>query len=110
MWYSLHSNSELDELIQRSTESPFILFKHSTRCPLSGMVKRRFESEWNSTVLPVYELDLLVHRSLSNYVANKLGVEHQSPQVIIVQNELVVWHGSHHEINADAISNKLSLG
>lgn len=109
MWYALRSSVELDELIQRSDDFPFVLFKHSTRCPLSSMVKRRFESEWDSKKIPVYMLDLLANRSLSNHVSSFLGVEHQSPQAILIQNKLVVWHGSHHEVDAHSISEQLSL-
>jgi len=109
MWESLQSESELKALVRQSDSTPFLLFKHSTRCPLSSMVKRRFEAEWNTNNgYKLVLLDLIRYRSVSNLVAKDFGIDHQSPQVLVVSNGIIQWYGSHHEIDAHAIEQHLS--
>jgi bacillithiol system protein YtxJ len=43
----------------------------------------------------LYFLDLLSHREVSNEVAYKFQVLHESPQLIIVKNGVTVAHASH---------------
>ena len=109
MWESLQSESEFKALLEQSDSTPFLLFKHSTRCPLSAMVKRRFEADWNQdNHFKLILLDLIRFRSVSNFVANDLGIDHQSPQVIVVSEGKTLWYGSHHEIDARSIEQHLS--
>ncbi len=88
-WVKLTSSEQLDELIQRSHEVPVLLFKHSTSCSISAMAISRFENKWkanDSLCICVY-LDLLANRPLSNEIAVKTGIVHQSPQAILLKNE-----------------------
>ena len=104
-WIDLNSSEQLNEIIEQSTEKPVLLFKHSTRCSISAMAKNRFESEWelNNEVCPTYYLDLITFRPISNEIAEKTGVEHQSPQVIVLKNKEVIYQASHNGIDAKAI-------
>lgn len=101
-WVNLEEEEKLDELIQSSYEKPVLLFKHSTRCIVSKMAKKRLENEWNideNNITAVY-IDLLQYRNISNLIAQKTGVEHQSPQAILLRNGAVVYHSSHQSIDA----------
>lgn len=91
-WENLTSEHQFLELL--SKESLFAVFKHSTRCSISAMAKNRIEREWTFD-FPIYYLDLLNHRSVSNLIATKSGVEHQSPQLIVFQNGNTIYEASH---------------
>ena len=50
-----------------------------------------------------YFLDLLANRSISNKIADDLDVEHQSPQLIVLQDGKAVKSASHHSISVSLI-------
>jgi len=99
-WKPLSSMSQLDEIIETSKTQTVVLFKHSTRCHISRTVLKRFEESFDlaeeQTVF--YYLDLLNFREVSNEVASRFQVMHQSPQLLVVKNGVCVAHGSHYEI------------
>lgn len=109
-WVELTSEEALDGFIESSSEQPVIFFKHSTRCSISSMALSRFESNWtpNDAVTCVY-LDLLNYRDLSNLLAQKSNVEHQSPQVIVFVNKEVVYTASHNGIDAKEIKTVVGI-
>ena len=109
-WIELTSSEQLKQAIESSVENAVILFKHSTRCSISSMAKSRFESNWNTELSKVYiyYLDLIAHRNISNEIAELTGIEHQSPQAIVLKNKEVIYDASHSEISAKAIENLLS--
>lgn len=100
-WRQLTDLGQLNEVVEASTEKPVLVFKHSTRCGISRMVLRQFENEFNSqeNIIP-YFLDLLVHRDISNEIANRFGVQHQSPQLIIFRDGKAIYNTSHENIDA----------
>ncbi|GGG98249.1 thioredoxin family protein [Polaribacter pacificus] len=99
-WIPLNSLSELDQIISDSNEETLAIFKHSTRCGISSMVKRQFEKNFEASLkdFKVYYLDLLAHRDVSNAIEEKLGVRHQSPQLVLIKNGAVIDHASHNGI------------
>lgn len=106
MWVSLASESQLKHIVEENSASTqFIVFKHSTRCGISVMVKRRFEQEWSAfnSQIPIYIVDVLAQRNISNTLANYFNVIHQSPQLLLIQNNNVVFHASHHQISASQL-------
>lgn len=108
-WIHLTSQDELEELIEQSNEKPVLLFKHSTRCSISAMAKRRIEDNWDlneDELLPVY-LDLIKFREVSNTIADKLNVKHESPQVILLKDEKVQYYTSHSQISVEEIKQAL---
>ena len=101
-WKNLDSENQLESIIEDSYSSPQIIFKHSTTCPISGMAKRRLEGEWSLDINPYY-LDLLSYRSISNDIADRLDVIHQSPQIIAVHNGKAIYNESHLDISASGL-------
>lgn len=101
-WQELTSVPQWAEVLQQSWQTPVAVFKHSTRCSISSMAKSRLEREWqgNEPDFPVYYLDLIAHRDVSNTIATDLGIEHQSPQLIVIKNGQPVYNGSHNMIKA----------
>lgn len=99
-WKHLESINQLDTAIIESNEMPVVLFKHSTRCSVSLMVKRMLESQWShGENLKAYYLDLINHRDVSNEIATRFGIEHESPQVVVLRNGKVVHSASHNDID-----------
>lgn len=100
-WKYIESEEDLNRAIAVSTEKKVAIFKHSTRCFISKTVLKNFEKEVENSDKNVdyYFLDLLAHRDLSNKITDDLGVTHQSPQLIVLENGLVVNHASHQSIS-----------
>jgi bacillithiol system protein YtxJ len=103
-WRPLTDLGQLNEIIQESVDKPVILFKHSTRCGVSRMTLKQFENEYDldDQVTPYY-LDLLEYRSISNAIAERFGVQHQSPQLLLIRNGKAVYDASHSDIYVEAL-------
>jgi bacillithiol system protein YtxJ len=103
-WIPLTSMEQLAELTEHSFVKPVFIFKHSTRCGISRSVLKQFENEYNiDTEVDAYYLDLLEYRPISSAIATQFSLEHQSPQLIVLKNGLVVHHASHSDIDALAL-------
>lgn len=100
-WNALTDIKQLDEIAEESNENPILIFKHSTRCSISRFALKQFENEFNleGSIKP-YFLDLLMHRDISNEIADRFGVQHQSPQVIVIKNGSAIYNASHQDIEA----------
>jgi bacillithiol system protein YtxJ len=100
-WNHLTDVGQLETIKSNSVTKPQLLFKHSTRCGISRMVLSQFEKSYNynEDAFDLYYLDLLQYRNISNEISEKFSVYHQSPQLLIVKNGVVVAHESHGDIN-----------
>lgn len=108
-WNQLESTEKLQEIIKNSDSTPVLIFKHSTRCSISTMALSRFERQWNQekmgNVQPYY-LDLIQHRDISNLIAQELNINHESPQVLLVENGKCTYTASHSAIYFDDLVGK----
>ncbi len=104
-WKKLESEEDLQQAKESSFDHKIAIFKHSTSCFISKTVLRNFEKEAENLEgkAELYYLDLLAHRKLSNKIAEDLGIIHQSPQLIVVENGKAVSNASHQSISADQI-------
>lgn len=99
-WIALISVSQLEEIEERSKTKTQVVFKHSTTCGISRMAMRQFEADFDLDVnLDLYYLDLLNFRDVSNKIETKFQVRHESPQILVIKNGVVVKHASHGGIN-----------
>lgn len=103
-WNLLTDLGQLNEIMSLSNESPVAIFKHSTRCSVSRMALKQFENEFDSSdkVTP-YFLDLIAYRDVSNEIANRFGVQHQSPQLILIKEGKAIYNASHSDIDANVL-------
>ena len=99
-WKHLNDIKDLDFIKKESANKPVLIFKHSTRCSISQMVLSRFERQWANFEFSYHFLDLIEFRSVSNAVADDFDVEHQSPQVLIIKDNVCVETLSHNAINS----------
>ncbi|MBZ4044375.1 bacillithiol system redox-active protein YtxJ [Flavobacterium hibisci] len=107
-WTELTNILQLQEVEAISHEKPVVIFKHSTRCSISRMALKQFEREYDlENVIDAYFLDLIAHRDVSNEIASKFGVYHESPQLILIKNGKAVYDVSHSDIDATALKNKI---
>ena len=102
-WILLEDEKQLDKIIADSNTIPQIIFKHSTRCGTSKMVKYRLDKNEAPAGINFYLLDLFKHRNISNKVASDFGIMHQSPQVLVINNGKCVYDESHSGILFDEI-------
>lgn len=95
---------EFEELAEGSQTRPVVIFKHSLTCPISAAAYdqlAKFDGE-------VALVEVQRARELSNEIENRLGVAHESPQVIVLRKGQVVWNASHFRITADAVADAVS--
>ena len=104
-WLVLDREQQLDEIAALSNDIPCVIFKHSTRCNISAAAKYRLEEQWDFPIEAVrpYYLDLLAHRNVSDQIAARFDVYHESPQLLLIKNGECICESSHLDINAEEI-------
>ncbi|PKF76186.1 bacillithiol system redox-active protein YtxJ [Chryseobacterium sp. PMSZPI] len=104
-WKKIESEEDLAKAIEHSYEHKIAVFKHSTSCFISRTVLKNFEKEVEHSDQPVevYYLDLLAYRPISNKIAEDLGIRHESPQLIVIENGKPVNSASHQDISLSQI-------
>jgi bacillithiol system protein YtxJ len=96
---------ELDEAIADSTNRPVLLFKHSLTCPISMRAYNELISYLREADPEVRYNLITVQKSrpISNEIASRLGVRHETPQAILVRNGREIWNASHFAITSDTL-------
>jgi bacillithiol system protein YtxJ len=108
-WNSITSDETVKSIVEKSHQKPQIIFKHSVTCGISAYARSRIEDGYDHIEgkADFNYLDLLAYRSVSNFIAEHLGVFHQSPQIIILKNGEVSHTVTHHSIDASKIAKEL---
>lgn len=101
---NVDSIDRLDRLFEESFERPVVLLKHSVTCGISSGVYR----EVSQVQTDVNVVVIQTHRELSNAIAHRTGVRHESPQAFVLCNGKAVYHASHYDIEAEHIEEKLT--
>jgi bacillithiol system protein YtxJ len=100
-WNVLRSVDQIKDIRSKSNTSPVLVFKHSTRCNISRTSLDRLERNWKEEEMQdvqLYFLDLLAYREISNKLSEEFGVEHESPQVLIIKDGKSLYDRSHFDI------------
>lgn len=101
-WNRLTKQEQIQEIREESKQKPVLIFKHSTRCNISRTTLDRLERNWKEEEMQevkLYFLDLLTYRQISDQLAEAFDVEHQSPQVLLIQDAVSTYNRSHFEID-----------
>ena len=108
-WKEFKSEEELDLIIKKSNTRSQIIFKDSVSCGISAHAKHKLVTGNDKLIAKAdfNYLDLLSYRSISNLIATKLDVQHQSPQIIVLKNEVPVYTVTHQNIDPDKIETYL---
>jgi bacillithiol system protein YtxJ len=94
-WIPLQTETQLEEIRERSTGRPQVIFKHSTRCSTSAVVKGRLERAEKPDAIDFYFLDLISYRPVSNKVADLFRIDHESPQILLIRDGQCIYDESH---------------
>jgi bacillithiol system protein YtxJ len=100
---------ELDRVLAASSDRPLLLFKYSATCGTSAealdeLVAHLNESKADATYAMV---TVQTHRDVSNEVARRLGVRHETPQALLIRDGRVIWSASHFRVTAAALEEAL---
>jgi bacillithiol system protein YtxJ len=110
-WSALNREEQIQEIIEESKQNPVVIFKHSTSCSISATAKSRLERQWGDNGLAQvkpYYLDLLAYRPVSNLVARTFGIEHESPQLLVIRDGACVFDASHLGIRLEEVKKHLA--
>ncbi len=102
----MRSEADIEAVIAASRERPVLVFKHSTRCPISAAAHREwraFLASPEAARVEHYWVRVIEERPVSLGLARRLGVVHRSPQVLLVRDGRAVWHDSHRGITAQRL-------
>lgn len=109
-WTPLTTEEALSEAKKLSADKPVLIFKHSTRCPVSHMALSWFERSWKEEEMEEVEpyfLDLISYRPISAKVAEEFAVQHESPQLLLIRNGKCTYHRSHSNISYKELQQQL---
>lgn len=104
-WKTLETVEQLQNIIDRSGEKPILIFKHSVHCSTSTLIKMDLTTNWDidPDTVEFYQLDIINHNDVSQAIETKLGVQHESPQIIMLKNKKATYRKSHLDISYDLI-------
>ena len=108
VWKNLEHLTALEELDTASFTHPILILKHSTRCSISDVAKARLDREENLNGVDFIYLDLIKHRDISNALAEKFNVHHESPQVLLIYKGECVYDESHIGISMAEIKEQVA--
>jgi len=92
----IDDTTALDSLLSNSNAPLVVVFKHSISCPISAAAYREMQQLENDVVL----IEVQSAREVSRELANRTGIRHESPQVIVFRNGKAVWNASHYGVSA----------
>jgi bacillithiol system protein YtxJ len=105
-WNKLTDLHQLETIDEESKATKVMILKHSTRCSISdaalGRLERKWKNEDEAQVKPYY-LDLIAYRNISNAIAERYHVQHESPQALIIVNGKCVFSQTHMGIDLNEI-------
>lgn len=106
----LPDTAALDAAIAESRERPVVIFKHSRSCGISCEAYDELHAHIAEAAAGASYNVITVqnHRRVSDEAATRLGIRHETPQVILLRDGVPVWNASHFRITADALTRVLS--
>lgn len=109
-WIDLTQPEQLVDIVRESADQAVLIFKHSTTCSISAAAKSRLERQWAEGApqnVKLYYLDLLRFRPISNEIATKFGIRHESPQLLLIQDGECRYDASHMGIRLSDVKTQL---
>ena len=99
----LDSEETLERARQRSHDGPVILYKHSSTCGVSLFARREVRTLQSAAGVPVFQLVVQRSRAISNQIAERFGIRHESPQVVVLHRDRPIFTASHGRIRASTM-------
>ena len=107
----LHDLESIEAAIAESRERPVLLFKHSRYCGVSCEALDELQSHIDAQQQPAASYKMVTvqtHRPVSDAIAQRLGLRHETPQAILIRDGKMVWNASHFRITATQLDQVLS--
>ncbi len=108
-WINVSDSTHLDQILEDKSKT-CIIFKHSTACGVSEIVLHRMKDLKNSSDYDVCYVDILKHRAVSDYIAEKFAVRHESPQVLLIKESECIYEESHLDIQVSELMDAIYHG
>ncbi len=105
MFHTMNTSQDLDDALAASQDQPIVIFKHSNSCPFSARAQEQISNAKHD--LEIYGLVIQYAKDLSNEVAERLDVDHASPQAILVHQGKAVSKFWRSEIQEDTLKEKV---
>jgi bacillithiol system protein YtxJ len=99
-WNTIKSAQDISDAVMQSNNGDVLIYKHSNRCGICWAAKSRLETI-DTEKLPIYMVDVVADRPLSNMIADRFDVIHESPQAILLRNGDAVVVKSHSSIRPE---------
>ena len=97
----MRTSQDFEAAFKASYEKPIVIFKHSATCPFSAAAQIEVANAKHD--IDIYGIVLQYTADLKTEIAEKLNVEHQSPQTIVVYKGKAVSHQWRDEIQKDRL-------
>ncbi|WP_181444615.1 bacillithiol system redox-active protein YtxJ [Bacillus sp. 03113] len=99
---------QFEEIVEKN--SPVFILKHSLTCPISQAAYDEYEKfSLENETIATYFIAIQEARPLSNYIAEKYHIKHESPQAILFSDEQPVWNDSHRQITDVSLTKALQF-
>ena len=87
--------------LQTALAAPLaVVMKDSPRCIQCAAARRQLRKldkrvSKHGRAVDIYLLNVLEQRDLSDQLASRFGVRHESPQAFVLRRGEMLWHGDH---------------
>ncbi len=102
----IESLAQLESLLTGPDQRPLLLFKHSRSCGTSAQAFDELVEhlDTQATTARYAVVTVQSHRDVSNAVSSTLGIRHETPQVLLIDDRRVVGSATHFRVTADAVT------
>jgi bacillithiol system protein YtxJ len=109
MLLELREEQDLTLFLERSQKNPVVLFKHSTQCSRSAAAYEELETFMSRNPDVLCGMVLVIEdRELSDALENQFGIQHESPQAVVISRGNPVWHAHHSKVTARALEEAIA--
>jgi bacillithiol system protein YtxJ len=107
MYEQISTIEQADDHI--AADTPTFIMKHSAACPVSAWALQEFKKYVQAHPDQPAGLVTVQHaRDVSNHIAHRLGIRHETPQILLVQDGKTLWSGSHGDVTAQNMHEALT--
>ena len=101
-WKILETEDRVNLLAEESFNNPVVIFKFSSRCGVSASVFDEFQEKLNAaqpTNAAFYLVDVVANRQVSHAISAVFGIQHESPQALVIKDGECTYQKSHWSIS-----------
>jgi len=107
LFLPLTSDSDWTEALTQSNETPVLIFKHSSACPVSAQAQAEMTELAEDEDVPIFRVVVQENRAVSDRIESDLDVRHETPQAIVLHEKTPVFDTSHFNVTADTLREEL---